>query len=457
AVGHDVDVSVRALDADSNVAVISAEAAEAADADRAEGDAQTYAETYVAVRRQQLSSAIEQATAQLNTEIANLDAQIAALAQPVADLDAQIIGELDAVVRNGLENQREELLSQREALQARRSSLLQQLDQLRLAVAVNPTFGVDVLSNASDASKDGGANPRRYALAGGLLGLLLGLVSAFALEHFDDSVRSKRDLETAAPGVPVLGLVPRLRRRRSAPPAVVAGPKEDRAVEAYWKLRTSFGLACGANQLRVVLVSSPNPGAGKSTTAANLAAALASAGRRVVLVDANLRRPRLHDVFGLPNDVGLTSVAVAGTWVNRAIQPVPGHDRLLVLTSGPPIPDPAAVLSTAVAGVLGGLDADVVLVDGPPLLAVTDGLVLASNVDGVIIVVRAGRTTVPEVAAAMELVEQSGKPVVGTVLNGVDRQHAQFAPYRDRRYLPRSADGAPATPHSALGAGSDHG
>ncbi|MGH9244213.1 MAG: polysaccharide biosynthesis tyrosine autokinase [Acidimicrobiales bacterium] len=439
AVGHDVDVSIRALDDDSNVAVV---LARSDDRDDAERDAQTYVDTYVELRRGQLANTINQATSQIEGQIAELDTQIAALAQPVQDLDAQIIAELDPVRRNGLENQREELLTTRDGLQDRRTTLLQQVDQLRLAVTLNPTFGVEILANAADAQASGESTPRRYAIAAGALGLLLGLVLAFSREHFDDTVRAKRELERAVPGIPVVGLIPRARRRRSRPPAVLTGAKHEAAVEAFRKLRTSLQLAVDARDAKSVLIASANPAEGRTLTAANLAAALASTGKRIILIDGNLRRPRLHDVFGVGNEHGATSVLTNGMPVAEALEQPPGHPNLAVLTSGPPVADPASLLSTARDRVV--LEScDLVIIDGPPVLPVTDALVLASLADAVLVLARAGETSASDVSAAVEQLEQSGTPVVGTILNGVDRRQAHVAAYRDRRYVAPPAGGPP--------------
>jgi len=169
-------------------------------------------------------------------------------------------------------------------------------------------------------------------------------------------------------------------------------------------------------------VTSPSPREGKTTTVANLGVAIARAGQRVVVVGADLRCPSVHEFFGLDGSLGLTSVILGKTPLSAVLQPVAGQNRLSVLPSGPLPPNPAEILSSwRFAEVLTSLhqNADVVLIDAPPVLPVADALVLSGRVDATLLVTLAGVTARQEVSHAMELLTQVGAPVVGTVLNGV--------------------------------------
>lgn len=214
---------------------------------------------------------------------------------------------------------------------------------------------------------------------------------------------------------------------------------QSRAAEAYRRLRAMVDLAAG-ERTGVRLVTSPDAGAGVTTVVANVAVALASADRGVLLVDGNLYRPRLHSAFGLPNDVGLTSVISGRVSVAEALHELADHPGVRVLTAGPSVLDPAALLSDPAAEkalAAAANEASVVFVDGPPLLPVTGGLVLTGLAAGVVIVARAGRTSRADLAAAVDLVEQTSAPILGVVLNEVRGAHTEQSHYRDHRYVER--------------------
>jgi non-specific protein-tyrosine kinase len=191
------------------------------------------------------------------------------------------------------------------------------------------------------------------------------------------------------------------------------------AAEAYRTLRTNIQFASPDKPLRTLLATSTSPEDGKSTTLANLAITLAETGARTILVDADLRRPAQHTLFGLTNEVGLTSLMLS-----RAEPRIPAQatavQNLWVLTSGPLPPNPAELLASQRMGelltTLAGR-ADYVLFDTPPIIAVTDAAILAPRVDGVLIVVRAGKTKRDLAVKAKRLLAQVNAPVVGVVLN----------------------------------------
>jgi non-specific protein-tyrosine kinase len=200
-------------------------------------------------------------------------------------------------------------------------------------------------------------------------------------------------------------------------------------------------------ELQVIQVTSPSPGEGKSTTIANLAVALARAGQRVVVVCCDLRRPRIHQFFGVGNEIGLTSALLGERSTVEAVQAVPGLVNVVVLASGPVPPNPSELLAGGrLASILDGLraSADVVLVDCPPILPVTDAAVLANRVDGTLLVVAAGHTHQKELQRAVELLRQVDAPLLGCVLNGVSESAGYGYSYRYRSTYD-SAPPAPAT------------
>jgi len=175
--------------------------------------------------------------------------------------------------------------------------------------------------------------------------------------------------------------------------------------------------------------------------------ALARAGQRVIIVCCDLRRPRIHEFFGLSNDSGFTSVLLGKVPLSAALQKVPGQARLSVMASGPLPPNPSELLSSKrTVEVITSLqaEADIVLIDSPPVLPVTDALVLSGRVDATILVCVSGATTRKDAARAVELLEQVDAPLVGTVLNGVSA--ANTYGYGGQYYRYQSDD--PAEPAS---------
>ena len=205
-------------------------------------------------------------------------------------------------------------------------------------------------------------------------------------------------------------------------PLVTLADPRSPAAEAYRTLRTNLEFSSLDQPLRTLVVTSAAPEEGKSTTLANLAVAEALAGKRVILVDADLRRPSQHQWFGLKNAAGLTTALLD----EGARREPPLQDTrvqgLRVLTAGPLPPNPSELLaSPAMAEVIARLGqmADLVLFDAPPVVAVTDAAVLSAQVDGVLLVVQAGRTKREHIARAQTLLEKVRARVIGAVLNDV--------------------------------------
>jgi capsular exopolysaccharide synthesis family protein len=237
------------------------------------------------------------------------------------------------------------------------------------------------------------------------------------------------------------------------------------AAEAYRTLRTSIQFVALDRPIRIVQITSPVAQEGKSTTLSNLGVVLAQAGQRVVMVCCDLRRPRLHNFFGKENRVGFTSVLLGQTSLADAVQPaLPDQDHLWLLASGPEPPNPSELLASPLTGeVLRTLasEFDVVLVDSPPVLPVTDAAVLSAHVDAVIVVSVAGITGGKDLRRTLELLSHVNAPVVGTVLNGVTKGAVYGYSYRYNSsshggyggYGTRTASSDPAERRPAAGDG----
>lgn len=192
--------------------------------------------------------------------------------------------------------------------------------------------------------------------------------------------------------------------------------------EAYRSLRTNLEFASLTGPLRSVVVTSPGPDEGKSTTLANLAVTMAQAGKRTIVVDADLRRPCQHELFGLNEGPGLTNMFVDPALRERPPLQTTGVDGLWLLASGPKPPNPAELLaSPQMEEIIQALNAlaDIVLFDTPPIVAVTDAAVLGTKVDGVLLVIQAGKTKRDQAARAKTLLDQVQARLIGTALTNV--------------------------------------
>jgi non-specific protein-tyrosine kinase len=198
--------------------------------------------------------------------------------------------------------------------------------------------------------------------------------------------------------------------------------------EAYRTLRTNIQLSSLDQPLRTLLVASAGADEGKSTTLANLAVTFAQAGRRTILVDSDLRRPSLHVLFGTPNDQGLTTMLLQDDAPAPLLDtPIEG---LRLLPSGPVPPNPSELLaSRRLEGAIAWLRdaADLVLFDSPPALAVSDAAVLSRRVDGVVLVLSAGRTRREHAARARQVLERAGARLLGVVLNNASVEDAVYS------------------------------
>jgi receptor protein-tyrosine kinase len=266
-----------------------------------------------------------------------------------------------------------------------------------------------------------------------LLGLGLGVLVAAALEALDRTVKSPLQL-AGITGIPVLGVV---RRRKDADSVAPLDQPGEFAAEAYRALRTSIRFAGADRPARSLVITSPAARDGKSTTSANLAVALARSGDRVIAVDADLRRPHLSELLGVPAARGLTTVLAREATLDDVL--IASPDGVTVLPPGALPTNPSELIgSQAMADLIAELEgrADVVVIDAPPVLPVTDAVALSTQVDAVVLVVRAGRTSRQAAADAARRLTVVGANLLGTVLNGASR--AEAAAYGDDyRYTPR--------------------
>jgi succinoglycan biosynthesis transport protein ExoP len=309
-------------------------------------------------------------------------------------------------------------------------SLLSQ--QKELAVVANSRANnVQVLDRADVPTFPVSPNPRRDWITAILAGLTIALGLAFGMEYLDDSVKTPEDI-TRRLRLPLLGLVPAVGGDRV--PVLTETVPHDFG-EAFRSLRTSLVFTSGAQSTRIIAVTSSQPLEGKTTTACNLALALAFGGSRVLLIDADMRRPGLHKTIGLHNETGLSHLLVGQARVREVVQRT-SEPNLVVITAGRTPPNPSELLSSErMNSFLANLATgpfDWVIVDTPPVLAVTDAVIIAPRVSGVVFVVGSEMTRRVHAERALETL-QSGRPrSIGVVLNRVDFNRNKY--YYSRYY-----------------------
>ncbi len=280
-----------------------------------------------------------------------------------------------------------------------------------------PAVKVEVVAGPELNMTPVSPRPVRNFLLGGLLGLLVGVAAAVLRDVLDTSVRSPETLQRLEGGS-YLASVGADRTARRAP-LIGEGSGRSARAEELRHLRTNLSFVEVDKSVRVMTVTSAVAAEGKSTIAANLALVFAEAGNRVVLLDADLRKPRLAEIFDIEGAVGLTNVLAGQVPLDSVLQPW-GAGRLFILPSGTCPPNPSELLgSRAMADLLGSLRDrfDMVIIDTPPLLPVTDAAVVAAHADGSILVVRYGRTSIGQVRSALQALQAVEARVFGYVLN----------------------------------------
>lgn len=326
-----------------------------------------------------------------------------------------------------LESQQARLMADVRTVQKGYDDLLAQYQIARIAESADGAT-VRVVDIAPLPSYAVAPNRKRAVVMAMLLGLALGVGLAVALDRLDDSVKSPDELP-ARFQLPVLGQIPAIRvtdkhSNANMPLSRLVSHVDPRSVvaEAYRSLRTNIAFARAQSRVRTLVLTSPGPADGKSTTVANLAITFAQQGQRTLLVDADLRRAVLDKTFSVPRTPGLTEVIVGVSPLADSVHQTT-VENLFVMASGQLPPNPSELLgSERMRDVLAEAQQtfDVVLFDSPPLLAVTDAAVLSTMVDGAILVVRVGSTSREAVRRAAAHLRAVHSRVLGAVLNDID-------------------------------------
>jgi succinoglycan biosynthesis transport protein ExoP len=292
---------------------------------------------------------------------------------------------------------------------------------------------ISLLDDAIRPSSPVEPNVRLAAILGVGFGLMLGFGLAFFVEFLDRSVKSQQDVEQVI-GLPFLGMVPSFEiasSDRERPELLISRQPNSTAAECCRVVRTNIMFSSPDRALRTFVVTSSNPVEGKTMSVVNLGIVMAQSGHRTLLVDTDMRRPRLHKALGISNENGVSRLVLGETDLASAVKSteVP---NLFLMPCGPHPPNPAELLQSdkfaAMAKMLGE-KFDRVIFDSPPVLAVTDAAVLSRVVDGTILVVRAGQTTRDAVIRSKRAMSTVNPNIIGVVLNDVNLKNPQYDSY----------------------------
>ncbi|HVL67911.1 MAG TPA: polysaccharide biosynthesis tyrosine autokinase [Vicinamibacterales bacterium] len=310
------------------------------------------------------------------------------------------------------------------------NSLLQERNRLEV-IANSRANNARFVDRAERPGAPFAPNSKKDLLTAILAGLTIALCLAFGIEYLDDSIKTPEDI-TRRLKLPLLGLVPAIKGDH-VPILTEAVPHD--FGEAFRSLRTSLVFTSGGEATRVIAVTSSQPLEGKTTTAANLAFALALGGSRVLLIDADMRRPGLHKTIGMQNAIGLSHILTGQTRVREAIQRT-AEPNLFVITAGRTPPNPSELLaSDRMAQLMTALAQgpfEWIIIDTPPVLAVTDAVVVAQKVAGVVFVVGSEMTRRVHAERALDTLQAGKVRSIGVVLNRVDFNRNKY--YYSRYY-----------------------
>lgn len=322
------------------------------------------------------------------------------------------------------------------------NTFTQNQKQMELTIAGSRPENITISSFAQESQLIGPQRNRNIILAF-LLSLGFGVGLALLLDYLDDSIKTSDDVGKNL-ALPTLAVIPHESTlgRKKALSADIPVPTSTALIsisdtrsalaEAYRHLRTSLLFSSAGKPPQTILVTSSQPSEGKTTTATNLAVTLAQSGADVVIIDCDLRRPRLHNHFGMDNSVGLTNYLSGEKNPENMLKPFPQLPRLKVITSGPIPPNPAELLSSAeMKNFLTYLKGqfDHVIVDSPPAISFTDAAVLSTLVDGVVLVAMSGKSSAQLLRRFKQRMSAIGTKIFGVVLNGVKPDSYEYGYY----------------------------
>ena len=371
---------------------------------RAANLANAVAQAFIIVQQNSTLSEFNAASQLLDQELAQVTSQIDSLTNQINTLQAS----------NPSDPTIPQLKQQLNSAEERRSSLQTADNQLTLQ-DITSSNDIRIFQSATPPTSPDHPKPLTNALIGAVLGLLLALCVVLLREFLDDRVRTPEQIENLT-GVATIGTI----TARDKGSLLLSVKDNSRLLDSFGIIRTNLSFVSHDRTLRSIVVTSPVPYEGKSTTAINLAISLAWSGKRVLLMDADLRRPTIHKRLEIQNVGGLSLILLHGKQ-NDTIATVPGVENLYVLTAGPTPPNPTELLESKrmhqlLQTIQDSTQIDIVVIDTPPALGFADVAVLAAQVDGVILTLNAQHTREVSLIETMEVFKKVKARIVGIIL-----------------------------------------
>ncbi len=458
--GHSAKISAVPSD-DADVITLRARAANAEDAALI---ANTFAEVYLKSRAEESVSNSLSAAAEIQSRLDKANADLIALNQPLDSLTIRIKSAIDLSEQHALEDEYSKLASQSEAQRAelskQQSFLREQLDRLTVSSKIADGQNATVLERATAPSEPVAPRPLRDLLFGIFAGLAFGLALALLRDQLDDSVRSEPDVNRAWPQLPVLAAIPKMPKGSAAERSQLVSLNQSPGsslAEAYRTLRTAIGFITIGDSLPIIQITSSVAGEGKTTTTANLIASLAEAGVPTLGICCDLRKPKLHEHFGISNDVGLSSLIIGTHTMAEAIVPAPNVPNASIIACGPIPPNPSELLSQQrtidLISEAATLGYGAIVLDSPPALPVTDAIIISQFATATVVVARSG-VSERLLARSLNQLSRARANVVGVVLNAAKLETPNLGYYSDYYYRESDTDG-PVAAASSLHTASD--
>ncbi|HZW04457.1 MAG TPA: polysaccharide biosynthesis tyrosine autokinase, partial [Anaerolineaceae bacterium] len=370
-----------------------------------------------------------------------IEERLERLKEKITVNQAEIDRREEAYLKAGLESERQAIEKEITRLEGLVSTWENNYSRLLIVNESNEASNyVAVIEPAQAGNSPVRPDVQTNVLLAGVIGLVLGLAVIFLLDNLDDTLKSEEALEQAVHLIP-LGVVTQMKNKKEDDKLVTAQNPFSATQEAFRMIRSNIQFMAVDRPSKTIMITSTDAGDGKSLTAANMGLAMAQAGLRTILVDADLRQPKLHTLFKMNNREGLTDLLAPSELDLTQVLKGTMHEHLQILTSGTRPPNPTELLgSQRMRQLLAALSemADVVILDSMPVLPVADSAVLSNRVDGVILVVDSTRTRRSDLKKAIQVLEKADAKIWGAVLNRMPRSKAR---YYGKDFVPDQAGG----------------